>query len=148
MNSEENQQKTISKKRGRPSKEELLKRAKDAEQAEIALKKELLERQKKALENQGLQTVENNKDISSVTNNIKDPNWIPQYPIFITGQRVKQQIGSKQIEGVVIYDSIDSPTVRVKWDDGRCQTAAKANLTRLYKKVYKNVYKQSGRKTE
>lgn len=138
------------KKIGRPTKEEVLRRAKVARDADLALRKELLERQRLS---QIEMTVSGsmsglNTEISGSITDMRDPNWIPKYPIFLIGQRVEQKSGSKTFRGRVAYDSMNSEMVRVQWDNGSYQAASKSNLTIIYKKVYKNVYKQERKTTK
>lgn len=138
------------KKIGRPTKEEVLRRAKEAREADFALRKELLERQRLAqleLSTTGSVTDSITETSGSIVD-MRDPTWVPKYPIFLIGQRVEQKSGSKTFRGRVAYDSINSEMVRVQWDNGSYQAASKSNLTIIYKKVYKNVYKQERKTTK
>lgn len=138
------------KKIGRPTKEEVLRRAKVARDEDFALRKELLERQKLSqieLAISGSMSGSITETSGSITD-MRDPNWIPKYPIFLIGQRVEQKSGSKTFRGRVAYDSMNSEMVRVQWDNGSYQAASKSNLTIIYKKVYKNVYKQERKTTK
>jgi hypothetical protein len=138
------------KKLGRPTKEEVLRRAKIARDADFALRKELLERQRLSQ----IEMAVSGSMSGSITEtsggivDMRDPNWIPKYPIFLIGQRVEQKSGSKTFRGRVAYDSMNSEMVRVQWDNGSYQAASKSNLTIIYKKVYKNVYKQERKTTK
>lgn len=138
------------KKLGRPTKEEVLRRAKIARDADFALRKELLERQRLSqieLAISGSMSGSITETSGSITD-MRDPTWVPKYPIFLIGQRVEQKSGSKTFRGRVAYDSINSEMVRVQWDNGSYQAASKSNLTIIYKKVYKNVYKQERKTTK
>lgn len=138
------------KKIGRPTKEEVLRRAKVARDEDFALRKELLERQRLSqieLAISGSMSGSITETSGSITD-MRDPNWIPKYPIFLIGQRVEQKSGSKTFRGRVAYDSMNSEMVRVQWDNGSYQAASKSNLTIIYKKVYKNVYKQERKTTK
>lgn len=126
------------KKRGRPSNTELAEREKIKREAEIALRKELLERQQKATVATTVEVKpipdDNDEEISvpdyktDFSSKTKDPNWIPPWPIFFPGQRVEASYGSFTYQGTVGFDNIESAMIRVKWDDGSIQAAAKMNL--------------------
>mgnify|MGYP000872238052 CR=1 FL=1 len=140
------------KKKGRPSNEELRQRAAEKRAADLEVRKALLQRQeqaeKVALSNQnisapieddidGILTLRHDLPAASV----RDPNWIPPWPVFLPGARVQATYDGILYTGTVYSDDVELPTIRVKWDDGSSQHAAKKNLTRERKKYYINVYK-------
>jgi len=117
------------KKLGRPSKEAVRAKAQAEHAAKVAFGKEMLERQKLAatLEPEVVATMD-----------------IPKYPIFLPGQRVEsfiKRIDGKVEKGTVSFDSnIHSAMIRVNWDDGSSQYAAKVNLKPIIKKTYKPLF--------
>lgn len=126
------------KKRGRPSRAEVEARKEAEKQADLVLRKELIERQKQV------------STVASATFPIqavdmRDPNYVPRYPIFVPGQRVQQTHNDIVFKGTVTYDGIDTPFVRIRWDDGSEQYAAKGNVTLIVKKAYKSLL---GKKTK
>lgn len=129
------------KKVGRPSKFEVEAKKEAERQADIALRQELLERQKKA-------TVIIEDESEAPVRNIHDPNYVPRYPIFMMGQRVQQTHHGIVFKGTVDYDGIDTPWVLIRWDDGSRQYAAKGLLTIIQKKVYKNVLNKKRKAAE
>jgi hypothetical protein len=149
------------KKPGRPTNAELAARAREKHAAEVTLRKELLERQKAAAVSGSIATPEpaqieyddNNEKIypeykTDFSSKIKDPNWIPPWPIFIPGQRVEAEYCGITYKGTIAYDNIESQMVRVKWDDGSNQYAAKANLKLIVKKTFKKLFTRKKIKTE
>ncbi len=138
------------KKKGRPSNEELRQRAAEKRAADLEVRKVLLQRQeqaeKQAAQNppvvisdevDGIMTLRQDVPVVSV----RDPNWIPPWPVFLPGARVQATYDGILYTGTVYSDDVELPTIRVKWDDGSSQHAAKKNLTRERKKFYINVYK-------
>jgi hypothetical protein len=78
---------------------------------------------------------------------MQDPNWVPPYPVFTTGQRVSTKTSSGlEYKGYIDHDPIISELVRVAWDDGSVQYAAKGNLVVIQKKVVKSLFKQRSKK--
>lgn len=133
------------KKRGRPSKIEVEQREKEKLDAEIAFRKELIERQKAAASGSiPVETTECKSDFSYKTE--KDPNWIPPWPVFLPGQRVEYIVPKKDgktYKGTIVgIDNIHSAFVRVSWDDGSSQYHAKLALKLLEKKTYKSLLKR------
>lgn len=63
-----------------------------------------------------------------------------RYPIFPIGQRVQQVHFENTFKGTVVFDGINTPFVRIRWDDGSIQYAAKGNLTLIAKKAYKKLF--------
>lgn len=153
------QPETSPKKRGRPSNEELAVKAREKRNAEKAIRQELLERQK-AAEAAGvvpqpttIQYDENDEPIyqeykTDFTSKIKDPNWIPPWPIFMPGQAVYTEIFGIRYEGTVGLDNIESAMIRVNWKDGSSQFAAKMNLKPILKKTYKKIFSAGRSKKE
>lgn len=113
------------KKRGRPTTEEVRAKKKKEYDADIALRKELIERQLWAA------TVE-----PSVSASVE----IPKYPIFMPGQRVEATYNGITYQGHVVHDNLESAMIRVRWDDGSCQYAAKMNLKVVVKKTTKKLF--------
>lgn len=161
------------KKRGRPTNAELAEREKIKRDAEVALRKELLERQQKAqtfkeinvtaskqtnnaVDTKSTEIIIQNDDQddedddlpkikeykTDFTSKVKDPNWVPPWPIFFPGQRVEAKFGSMTFEGTVGSDNVESALIRVKWDDGSIQYAAKMNLKLIQPKKLKKVFSQ------
>ena len=139
------------KKRGRPSNAELAAKAKEKRDTEIALRKQLIERQK-AVTSGSVTTVEYNENDERVypeyktefSTKIKDPNWVPPWPIFLPGQRVEYALkrgDGKPYKGTVGIDDIHSAFIRVSWDDGSSQFHAKQALKLIEKKTYKSLLK-------
>ena len=140
------------KKRGRPSNVELAVKAREKREAETALRKELLERQKAAAsgtlpvsEPTPVEYDENDERVypeykTDFSSKVKDPNWIPPWPIFMPNQRVYTEMYGIRYEGSVGLDNVESALIRVNWDDGSSQFAAKLNLKPIMKKVYKKVF--------
>ena len=138
------------KKKGRPSNEELRQRAAEKRAADLEVRKALLQRQE-AAEKLGTQSlpVEVEEDVDEILTlrqdvpvaSVRDPNWIPPWPVFLPGARVQATYDGILYTGTVYSDDVELPTIRVKWDDGSSQHAAKKNLTRERKKFYINVYK-------
>lgn len=143
---------TPPKKRGRPSNVELAVKAREKREAETALRKELLERQKAAAsgtlpvsEPTPVEYDENDERVypeykTDFSSKVKDPNWIPPWPIFMPNQRVYTEMYGIRYEGSVGLDNVESALIRVNWDDGSSQFAAKLNLKPIMKKVYKKVF--------
>jgi hypothetical protein len=141
------------KKRGRPTNAELAAKAKEKRNTEIALRKELIERQKAATVSGSVTTVEYNENDERVypeyktdfSTKVKDPNWIPPWPIFLPGQRVEYIVKKKDgktYKGTIVgIDDIQSAFIRVAWDDGSSQYHAKQALKLIEKKVYKSLLK-------
>ena len=148
------------KKRGRPSNAELAVKAREKREAETALRKELLERQKAAAsgsvavpEPAPVEYNDNDEKIypeykTDFTSKVKDPNWVPPWPIFMPGQAVYTEMYGIRYEGVVGYDNVESAMIRVNWKDGSSQFAAKMNLKPILKKTYKKVYSARRSKNE
>lgn len=147
-------EKVQSKKRGRPSNAELAVKAREKRTAEVALRSELIERQKAAASGslaitESVEYDDNDERVypeytTSFASKVKDPNWIPPWPIFMPGQRVFTEMYGIRYEGTIGQDSIESAMVRVNWDDGSSQCAAKMNLkpvVKPQKKVYKSLLK-------
>lgn len=140
------------KKRGRPSKAELAIKAREKREVEVALRKELLERQKAAASGSiaasdpaSVEYDDNDEKIypeykTDFSSKVKDPNWIPPWPIFMPGQAVYTEMNGIRYEGTVGYDNVESAMIRVNWKDGSSQFAAKMNLNPILKKTYKKVY--------
>jgi len=128
------------KKRGRPSNAELAEKARIQKEADISFRKELLERQKAAVSG----SVSEVTSFASVAEtNVHDPNWIPPWPVFLPGQRVEYKFkrhDGKTEKGTVGKDDIQSAFIRVNWDDGSSQYAAKLALKLIVKKKYDNVF--------
>lgn len=118
------------KKLGRPSKEDVRAKAQAEHAAKVALGKEMLERQK-------LAAVLAPEVVASMD--------IPKYPIFLPGQRVQsilKRLDGKVEKGTISFDNnIHSQMIRVCWDDGSSQYAAKENLKLIVKKTYKKLFK-------
>jgi hypothetical protein len=140
------------KKRGRPSNAELAAKAKEKQDAEIAIRKELIERQKAAstaptVEMFGYTTQEYKSELPE---KVKDPNWIPPWPVFLPGQRVEYIVKRKDgkvYKGTIVgIDDIHSAFIRVAWDDGSSQYHAKLALKLIEQKTYKSLLKK-GKKT-
>jgi hypothetical protein len=125
------------KKLGRPSKEDIRAKAQAEHAAKVALSKEMLERQRLAA------TLE--PEVAATMD-------VPKYPVFLPGQRVQsvfKRIDEKVEKGTVTYDSnIHSPMIRVNWDDGSSQYAAKVNLKPIVKKTYKKLFSNKNAKEE
>jgi len=143
------------KKRGRPSNAELAAKAKEKQDAEIALRKELIERQKAASTTSVAPTVEmfgytTQEYKSELPEKVKDPNWIPPWPVFLPGQRVEYIVKRKDgkvYKGTIVgIDDIHSAFIRVAWDDGSSQFHAKLALKLIEQKTYKSLLKK-GKKT-
>lgn len=146
------QPETTPKKRGRPSNAELAVKAREKREAETALRKELIERQKAAAsgtlstpESSVKQYDENDEPIypeykTDFSSKVKDPNWIPPWPIFMPGQAVYTEIFGIRYEGTVGLDNVESAMIRVNWKDGSSQFAAKMNLKPILKKTYKKIF--------
>jgi len=129
------------KKRGRPSNAELAEKARIQKEADIAFRKELLERQKSVVSG-SLPVVTSSMSVDEV--NVHDPNWVPPWPVFLPGQRVEyvvKQKDGKPYKGTVGIDDIHSAFIRVAWDDGSCQFHAKQALKLIEKKTYKSLLK-------
>ena len=114
------------KKKGRPTKEEARQKQIAAAAAVIAHRKELIELQKQVA--------------ADTTGSVVAPDNLPKYPIFLPGQRVSAEYNGITYKGTIAYDSLESGMVRVRWDDGSNQYAAKANLQVIPKKVYKKLF--------
>jgi hypothetical protein len=154
------QPEVASKKRGRPSNAELAIKAREKRDAEKTIRQELIERQKAAAEagvtTSGSATVqydENDEPIhpeykTDFTSKIKDPNWIPPWPIFMPGQAVYTEMYGIRYEGTVGYDNVESAMIRVNWKDGSSQFAAKMNLKPILKKTYKKIFSARRSKNE
>ena len=82
------------------------------------------------------------------TSKVKDPNWVPPWPIFMPGQAVYTEMYGIRYEGIVGYDNVESAMIRVNWKDGSSQFAAKMNLVPIVKKTYKKVYNSRRSKNE
>ena len=125
------------KKLGRPSREDVRAKAQAEHSAKVAFGKEMLERQKLAA------TLE--PEVAATMD-------IPKYPIFLPGQRVQsvfRRIDEKVEKGTVSFDSnIHSAMIRVNWDDGSSQYAAKVNLKPILKKTYKKLFSNKAAKEE
>jgi hypothetical protein len=135
------------KKRGRPTNAELAAKARIEKEADIAFRKELLERQKAAVS--GSLVVTASADDSTVATN--NPNWVPPWPIFLPGQRVEsifKRGDGKTEKGTVGKDDVNCPSIRVKWDDGSSQYAAKLSLKLIVRKTYEKVFTKSRSKKE
>lgn len=136
-------EKVESKKRGRPSKLELEEKARIQEEADIALKKEIIERQKAAAS--GSIAI----PVSASFENVDDPNWIPPWPVFMPGQKVEsliKRLDGKPTRGTVYKDDVKSRFIYVHWDDKSAQYAAKLTLKVAENKVYKSLL--TGKKTK
>lgn len=132
------------KKRGRPTNAELAAKARIEKEADIAFRKELLERQKAAVSGSLVVT-------DNVADKTNDPNWVPPWPIFLPGQRVESifKRGDGKVEkGTVGKDDVNCPSIRVKWDDGSSQYAAKMTLKLVVRKTYEKVFTKSRSKKE
>ena len=141
------------KKRGRPTNAELAAKAKEKRNTEIALRKQLIERQKSTtVSGSASTTVEYNENDERVypeyktdfSTKVPDPNWIPPWPVFLPGQRVEyvlKQKDGKPYKGTVGIDDIYSAFIRVAWDDGSNQFHAKKSLKLIEKKTYKSLLK-------
>lgn len=128
------------KKRGRPSNAELAEKARTQKEADIAFRKELLERQK-SVASGSLPVVTSSMSVDE--SNVHDPNWVPPWPVFLPGQRVEsifKRIDGKIEKGTVGKDDVRSAFIRVNWDDGSSQYAAKLALKLIVKKTYEKVF--------
>lgn len=155
-----NKEKVEPKKRGRPSNAELAEKARIQKEADIAFRKELLERQKAAAygtlstpESAVKQYDENDEPIypeykTDFSSKVKDPNWIPPWPIFMPGQAVYTEMFGIRYEGTVGLDNVESAMIRVNWKDGSSQFAAKMNLKPILKKTYKKIFSAGRSKKE
>lgn len=127
------------KKRGRPSNAELAEKARIKNEADIAMRKELLERQKAVASGSfPVVTIEDTEET-----NVVDSNWIPPWPVFLPGQRVEsifKRRDGKVEKGTVAKDDVRSAFIRVQWDDGSSQYAAKLSLKLIVKKTYEKVF--------
>ena len=125
------------KKLGRPSKEDIRAKAQADHAAKVAFGKEMLERQKLA---------------AALEPEVAAAMDIPKFPIFLPGQRVQsifERIDGKVEKGTISFDSnVHSPMIRVNWDDGRSQYAAKVNLKLIVKKTYKKLFSSKATKEE
>lgn len=159
------------KKRGRPSKQDIAEREDKKRKEEEVLRQSLADRQKDFIQTvatgskvvktavvidpdvveETMQEIQNNSGSSSadiLKRLMSDPTWVPPYPIFTVGQRVSTLSPSGvEYKGFIDHDPILSGFVRVRWDDGSVQYAAKGNLVVVQKKVVKSVYKNRTRKT-
>jgi hypothetical protein len=137
------------KKRGRPSNAELAEKARIQKEADIAFRKELLERQK-SVASGSLPVVTSSMSVDEV--NVHDPNWVPPWPVFLPGQRIEsifKRVDGKTEKGTVGKDDIHSAFIRVSWDDGSSQYAAKLALKLIVKKTYEKVFStKSSKKAE
>jgi len=138
------------KKRGRRSNAEIAAKAKEKHDAEIALRKELIERQKAAIVSGSVATEHNGESAypeykTDFSTKVKDPNWIPPWPVFLPGQRVEYIVKKKDgktYKGTIVgIDDIHSAFIRVSWDDGSSQYHAKQALKLIEKKTYKSLLK-------
>lgn len=130
------------KKRGRPSNAELTEKARIQKEADIAFRKELLERQKAAASG-SIPAAVATSSVSVDAANVHDPNWIPPWPVFLPGQRVEsifKRVDGKKEKGTVGKDDVQSAFIRVNWDDGSSQYAAKLALKLIVKKTYQKVF--------
>ena len=140
------------KKVGRPSNEEI--RARELAKLREAneLRQQLIERQEAAkfgdAAPETLESLESDevdvdaivaKANQSLAARVRDPNWIPPWPVFLPGQRVSAVYDGITYKGRVGQDNVELPVIRVTWSDGSSQFAAKENLTILRKKSYRNV---------
>lgn len=136
------------KKRGRPSNAELAEKARIQKEADIAFRKELLERQKAASSgSMPVAVVTSSVD----TTDVRDPNWIPPWPVFLPGQRVEYKFkrhDGKTEKGTVGKDDVQSAFIRVNWDDGSSQYAAKLALKLIIKKTYEKVFSKKRSKDQ
>lgn len=131
------------KKRGRPSKLELEEKARIQEEADIAIKKEIIERQK-AVASGSIAA-----PVSASMENVDDPNWIPPWPVFMPGQKVEstiKRLDGRPTKGTVYKDDVKSRFIYVHWDDKSAQYAAKLTLKFVENKVYKSLL--TGKKTK
>lgn len=136
------------KKRGRPSNAELAEKARIQKEADIAFRKELLERQKAAASG-SVPVVTSSMSVPET--NVHDPNWIPPWPVFLPGQRVEsifKRIDGKTEKGTVGRDDVQSAFIRVNWDDGSSQYAAKLALKLIVKKTYEKVFSKKRSKDQ
>jgi len=136
------------KKRGRPSNAELAEKARIQKEVDIAFRKELLERQKAAASG-SLPVATSFVPVAET--NMRDPNWIPPWPVFLPGQRVESKFkrhDGKTEKGTVGKDDVQSAFIRVNWDDGSSQYAAKLALKLIVKKKYENVFSKKRSKQE
>jgi hypothetical protein len=136
------------KKRGRPSNAELAEKARIQKEADIAFRKELLERQK-SVASGSLPVVTSSMSVDE--SNVHDPNWIPPWPVFLPGQRVEYKFkrhDGKTEKGTVGKDDVQSAFIRVNWDDGSSQYAAKLALKLIVKKTYAKVFTKGRKKEE
>lgn len=136
------------KKRGRPSNAELAEKARIQKEADIAFRKELLERQK-SVASGSLPVVTSSMSVDEV--NVHDPNWVPPWPVFLPGQRVEsifKRVDGKTEKGTVGKDDVQSAFIRVNWDDGSSQYAAKLALKLIVKKTYEKVFSKKRNKDQ
>jgi hypothetical protein len=137
------QKKVEPKKKGRPTNAERAEKARVKTQADIAFRKELLERQKAATVSGSIvQPIATGAGDVSADVDVNDPSWVPPWPVFLPGQRVEtifKRIDGKVEKGNVCRDDVKSAMIRVNWDDGSSQYAAKQALKIIVKKVYEKV---------
>ena len=119
---------------------------------EIVEKKEIVENEDKDI-NELIEYDENDERVYPVyktdfSNKVKDPNWIPPWPIFMPNQRVYTEMYGIRYEGSVGLDNVESAFIRVNWDDGSSQFAAKMNLKPILKKTHKKIYNARRSKNE
>ena len=117
---------TAPKKRGRPTKAESLQKQLAAAAVIVAERKELIALQKQIA--------------ADTTGSVVVPDSLPKYPVFIPGQRVSAEHCGITYKGTVVFDNLESAMIRVQWDDGSSQYAAKVNLQVLVKKTLKKVF--------
>lgn len=145
-----NKEKVEPKKRGRPSNAELAEKARIQKEADIAFRKELLERQKAAASG-SIPAAVVTSSVSVDEANVRDPNWIPPWPVFLPGQRVEsifKRVDGKTEKGTVGKDDVQSAFIRVNWDDGSSQYAAKLALKLIVKKTYEKVFSKKRNKDQ
>ena len=120
------------KKRGRPSKEEVMLREKQKLERENQLKDQIIQAQTGSLPTTNTLLSENSEILSKI--NIFDT------PIFKFGEYVKEIIainGRKIFKGVVMRHDIDSLFVFVSWKDGSKQWHAAKTLQKISREEYK-----------
>lgn len=124
------------KKVGRPTNEERRAKSAAAAKEKYETAKVLREKQRQAATIAATATTE-----EDATTKLADLGEIPKYPVFLVGQRVEAIYDGITYKGTICYDhSVNSGMIRVNWDDGSSQYAAKQNLKVIPKKVLKNVF--------
>ena len=118
-------------------------------EAELARRKALLERQQHEAVAELQAAIEKRRALSD-GERISSVELLPPrlYPVFRAGQKVKATYFGITRMGRVVYDN--NPTsamVRVLWDDGSNQFAAKANLVLVQKRTYTHVFFKPARKS-